>query len=198
MPWETLWGAFGLVFIAELGDKTQLAVLSQTCKFRSTWPVFVGGSLALVVVTAIGAIAGQLLSRFIPPQTLQIVAGILFVIMGIHTWFESRKVGEADAVCATGEGDCPRWDWRAFAATFGLLFVAELGDKTQLAVMGLASGAVSLVPVFLGGALALTAVTGLAVAGGQQLCRLIPRPRMLAIASALFVVIGVLMGAGLI
>ena len=198
MPWETLWGAFGLVFIAELGDKTQLAVLSQTCKFRSTWPVFVGGSLSLVVVTAIGAIAGQLLSRFIAPQTLQIVAGILFVIMGIHTWFESRKVDEQDAVCATGEGDCPRWDWRAFAATFGLLFVAELGDKTQLAVMGLASGAVSLVPVFLGGALALTAVTGLAVAGGQQLCRLIPRPRMLAIASALFVVIGGLMGTGLI
>ena len=198
MPWETFWGAFGLVFIAELGDKTQLAVLSQTCKFRSTWPVFVGGSLALAAVTAIGAIAGQLLSRLIPPLTLQIVAGILFVIMGIHTWFESRKVDKEDAVCATGEGDCPRWDWRAFAATFGLLFVAELGDKTQLAVMGLASGAISLVPVFLGGALALTAVTGLAVAGGRQLCRLIPRPRMLAIASALFVVIGVLMGTGLI
>jgi len=198
MPWEAFWGAFGLVFIAELGDKTQLAVLSQTCKFRSTWPVFVGGSLALAVVTAIGAIAGQLLSRVIPPQTLQIVAGILFVIMGIHTWLESRKVEDEDAVCAIDEGDCPRWDWRAFAATFGLLFVAELGDKTQLAVMGLASGAVSLVPVFLGGALALTAVTGLAVAGGQQLCRLIPRPRMLAIASALFVVMGALMGTGLI
>ncbi len=198
MPWEAFWGAFGLVFIAELGDKTQLAVLSQTCKFRSTWPVFAGGSLALAVVTAIGAIAGQLLSRVIPPQTLQIIAGILFVIMGVHTWFESRKVDEEDAICAIGEGDCPRWDWRAFAATFGLLFVAELGDKTQLAVMGLASGAASLLPVFLGGALALTAVTGLAVAGGQQLCRLIPRPRMLAIAAVLFVLMGGLMGTGVI
>ena len=198
MPWEAFWGAFGLVFIAELGDKTQLAVLSQTCKFRSTWPVFLGGSLALTAVTAIGAVAGQLLSRVIPPQTLQIVAGILFVIMGVHTWLESRKLENEDAVCEIGEGGCPLWDWRAFGATFGLLFVAELGDKTQLAVMGMASGAESLVPVFLGGALALTAVTGLAVAGGQQLCRLIPRPRMLAIAAVLFVVMGGLMGTGLI
>ena len=197
MPWEAFWGAFGLVFIAELGDKTQLAVLSQTCKFRSTWPVFLGGSLALTTVTAIGAVAGQLLSRVIPPQTLQIVAGILFVIMGVHTWLESRKVEGEDTACAIGEGEHPLWDWRAFGATFGLLFVAELGDKTQLAVMGLASGAVSLVPVFLGGALALTAVTGLAVAGGQQLCRMVPRPRMLAIAAVLFVVMGGLMGTGL-
>jgi putative Ca2+/H+ antiporter (TMEM165/GDT1 family) len=92
MPWEAFWSAFGLVFVAELGDKTQLAVLSQTCKFRSSWPVFVGASLALTVVTAIGAVAGQLLSRVIPAGAIQIAAGILFVIMGIHTWRESRRM----------------------------------------------------------------------------------------------------------
>ncbi|MFO7696669.1 MAG: TMEM165/GDT1 family protein [Anaerolineae bacterium] len=197
MPWEAFWGAFGLVFIAELGDKTQLAVLSQTCKFRSSWPVFMGGSLALIVVTAIGAVAGQLLSRIIPPGVLQLVAGIAFVVMGALTWRESRHV-EDDEACAIGEGECPRWDWRAFAATFGLLFVAELGDKTQLAVMGLASRESSLLPVFLGGSLALTAVTGLAVVGGQQLCRLVPRPNMLGAAAVLFVAMGVLMSTGLI
>ena len=47
MNWSALLSAFGLVFIAELGDKTQLAVMTQTCKFRRPWPVFFGGSLAL-------------------------------------------------------------------------------------------------------------------------------------------------------
>jgi putative Ca2+/H+ antiporter (TMEM165/GDT1 family) len=198
MPWEAFWSAFGLVFVAELGDKTQLAVLSQTCKFRSSWPVFVGASLALTVVTAIGAVAGQLLSRVIPAGAIQIAAGILFVIMGIHTWRESRRMESDDEACAIGEGECPRWAWPAFGATFGLLFVAELGDKTQLAVMGLASRGSSLLPVFLGGALALTVVTGLAVVGGQQLCRLVPRQKMLTFAAVLFVAMGLLMVTGVI
>jgi putative Ca2+/H+ antiporter (TMEM165/GDT1 family) len=76
--------------------------------------------------------------------------------------------------------------------------VAELGDKTQLAVMGLASRGSSLLPVFLGGALALTVVTGLAVVGGQQLCRLVPRQKMLTFAAVLFVAMGLLMVTGVI
>jgi Ca2+/H+ antiporter, TMEM165/GDT1 family len=198
MPLDSLLGALGLVFIAELGDKTQLAVLSQTCKFRSTWPVFIGGSLALILVTAIGAVAGQLLGRVIPPGVLQTVAAIAFVVMGLLTWRESRKQEQDEDACALAEGACTPWNWRAFVSTFGLLFVAELGDKTQLAVMGLASREASLWAVFAGGALALTAVTGLAVVGGQQLCRLIPRARLLTAAAILFVAIGVMMGTGVI
>jgi len=62
----------------------------------------------------------------------------------------------------------------------------------------MASSASKLIPVFLGGSLALTVVTGLAVLGGQQLARLVPRPRMLAIAAGLFVAMGTLMGIGII
>ena len=54
MNWSSLLSTFGLIFIAELGDKTQLAVVTQTCKFRSPWAVFAGGSLALTAVTAVG------------------------------------------------------------------------------------------------------------------------------------------------
>jgi len=198
LSWDVFFGALGLVFVAELGDKTQLAILSQTCKFRCTWPVFVGGSLALIVVTALGAVAGQLLSRVVPPQIIQVAAGIAFVIMGIMTWRESRRADDDATDCALDEGGGQRWNWRAFGSTFALLFVAELGDKTQLAVMGMASGEPSLWPVFAGGALALTAVTGLAVVGGQQLCRLVPRPKMLGTAAVLFVGLGILMGLGII
>ncbi|MGI6368962.1 MAG: TMEM165/GDT1 family protein [Anaerolineae bacterium] len=197
MSWEAFWGAFGLVLFAELGDKTQLAVLSQTCKFRSPWAVFIGASLALTLVTALGAVAGQLLSRVIPPQVLRIIAGVAFVVMGILTWRDSRS-SEEDPSCELTEGSSPLWDWRAFASTFGLLFVAELGDKTQLAVMGMTGGGALPWPVFLGGSLALSAVTGAAVVGGQQLCRMVPRPRMLMVAAVLFIAMGALMTAGLI
>ena len=58
MNWSSLLSAFGLIFVAELGDKTQLAVMTQTCKFRRPWPVFFGASLALTAVTALGAVGG--------------------------------------------------------------------------------------------------------------------------------------------
>jgi putative Ca2+/H+ antiporter (TMEM165/GDT1 family) len=91
----------------------------------------------------------------------------------------------------------PAKGWKALAATFGLLFVAELGDKTQLAVLSLATKSTPWL-VFTGGGLALTAVTALAVVGGEGLCRLIPKRVLLGVSAAAFVVMGALMGAGLL
>jgi len=88
-------------------------------------------------------------------------------------------------------------NWQAFGTTFTLLFFAELGDKTQLAVLGLASKQAAL-PVFAGGALALTVVAALGVIGGQQLTRWIPEKLLLKISAAAFVVMGVLMGFGVL
>jgi putative Ca2+/H+ antiporter (TMEM165/GDT1 family) len=62
MSWSVLLSIFGLIFIAELGDKTQPAVIAQTCKYRCTWPGFLGGSIALTAVTALGfMIMGELI-----------------------------------------------------------------------------------------------------------------------------------------
>jgi putative Ca2+/H+ antiporter (TMEM165/GDT1 family) len=103
----------------------------------------------------------------------------------------------------TGDGRACRepngfWDWRTFGATFGLLFIAEMGDKTQLAVLSLAGRSEIPWSVFLGGTLALTAVTALGVVGGQGLCRLLPERLLLWISAAAFVVMGVLMGVGVL
>jgi putative Ca2+/H+ antiporter (TMEM165/GDT1 family) len=87
-------------------------------------------------------------------------------------------------------------DWGALASTFGLIFVAELGDKTQLAIFSLASKNSSPWAVFVGGSLALTLVTALGVIGGQGLCKLIPERVLLAISAAAFVVMGILIGFG--
>ena len=161
MDFTALFSTFGLLLVAELGDKTQLAVITQTCKFRRPWPVFVGASLALTLVTLIGALGGELLARLIPGEIIRTVAALAFVIMGLVIAREAYKAGKraeldcdvdpADAACPPGGG----WHWKAFSSTLGLLFIAELGDKTQLAVLTLASQYGSPLAVFLGGALAL-------------------------------------------
>ncbi|HOT91445.1 MAG TPA: TMEM165/GDT1 family protein [Anaerolineae bacterium] len=201
MNWSALLSAFGLVFIAELGDKTQLAVMTQTCKFRRPWPVFLGGSLALTAVTALGALGGSVLGELIPAEVIRLVAAAAFVVMGVLIWREATKSQNAECVtdveCVEDAGRTAKLNWQAFGTTFTLLFFAELGDKTQLAVLGLSSKQAAL-PVFAGGALALTVVTALGVIGGQQLSRWIPEKLLLKISAAAFVVMGVLMGLGIL
>ncbi len=202
MNWQAFFSTFGLVFIAELGDKTQLAVMTQTCKFRRPWPVFLGGSLALTAVTALGAAGGQLVGTLIPARVVQIIAAAAFVVMGILIWREASKQDQGAECAEATESECAapggRWDWKAFGATFSLLFFAELGDKTQLAVLSLASKQAAPWIIFAGGALALTAVTALGVMGGQQLSKWIPERTLLRISAAAFVVMGVLIGAGIL
>ncbi len=201
MDFGTWLSAFGLIFIAELGDKTQLAVVSQTCKFRKPWPVFLGGSLALTVVTALGAAGGRILNSLVPQDVIRIVAALAFGVMGFLTWREGRRA-EAEACellagvgCERGAGS---WDWRAFAGTFSLLFLAELGDKTQLAVLGLSSKQTSAWLAFAGGSLALTAVTAIGVLGGERLCEWIPKGVLLRLSAVAFLMMGALMSLGLI
>jgi len=190
--------------VAELGDKTQLAVLAQTCKYRRPWAVLFGASLALIAVTALGAAGGQLVSQLVPPAVLRWSAAAAFVVMGVLVAREAIKGEDEDpeSACSIedeeGVGTSPfSRDWKAFAATFGLLFVAELGDKTQLAVLSMATKSAPWL-VFVGGGLALTAVTALAVVGGEGLCRLIPKRVLLGVSAVAFVVMGVLMGAGVL
>ncbi len=206
MDWGAFFSTFGLIFVAELGDKTQLAVITQTCKYRQPWAVFLGATLALTGVTALGAIGGQVLGQLIPAHVLRLLAGLAFVVMGLFIAREAAKTPATSSVgasCALDENavcglTTSKWNWQAFTATLGLLFVAELGDKTQLAVLGLASESRAPWLVFIGGAVALSAVTGLGVIGGQGLCRVIPQRLLLWISAAAFVILGVLMAVGIL
>lgn len=205
MDWNVVLTTFGLIFIAELGDKTQLAVLAQTCKYRRPWVVFLGASMALTVVTALGAAGGELVGRLVPADVLRIVAALAFVVMGVFVAQEAiRDRNAAEAACPADESRgaanrlAPAHDWRLFATTFGLLLVAEMGDKTQLAVLSLAGESAQPVAVFVGGVLALTAVTALGVLGGEGLRRLISRQVLLWISAVAFVVLGALIGFGML
>lgn len=90
MDWKLLLTVFATVFIAELGDKTQLATLLFAAdKEVSKWLVFAGASLALIATSAIGVAAGGLVAEFVKPQMLSLVAGIGFVAIGIWTLYNA-------------------------------------------------------------------------------------------------------------
>lgn len=74
--------------MAELGDKTQLAVISMTAKHKMPLYIFVGAALALAAVTALGVLGGEMLTRVIPEAVLRKIAAVLFVGMGVLMWFE--------------------------------------------------------------------------------------------------------------
>jgi len=207
MDWSILFSTLGLVFVAELGDKTQLAVVAQVCKHRRPWVIFLGASLALTAVTALGAIGGQVLGQVIPATILRITAASAFIFMGALIGREALKAKSErldEEICeksASTQADCTSdsvWNWQVFGSTLGLLFVAELGDKTQLAVLSLAGKHKDTWSVFLGGSLALILVTTVGVVGGQGLCKLVPQRLLLWISAAAFVAMGALMGLGVL
>jgi len=80
---KTLLSTFGAVFIAELGDKTQLATLSMSAGTTSKWMVFAGSALALCTTSAIAVLAGGVIARFVPPHYLRRIAGGVFILLGV-------------------------------------------------------------------------------------------------------------------
>lgn len=90
MDWKVFIAVFGTVFLAELGDKTQLAtMLFAADKDVSKYTVFLAASLALVLASALGVLAGSLLSEYINEKYLQIVAGVGFLVIGAFTLYKA-------------------------------------------------------------------------------------------------------------
>jgi len=89
LNWHVFVLTFSTLFIAEMGDKTQLAVFTLVTESKQPFSVFIGASLALAVVTLIGVVFGGLVTKIVPPHYLKIGAGILFVGIGFYTLWEA-------------------------------------------------------------------------------------------------------------
>ena len=88
MDWKLLLTTFGLLFVAEIGDKTQLAVIALSSENNNPVTVFLGASAALILVTLIGVAVGQTLIHLVPQALLHKVAALSFVAIGSLLWFE--------------------------------------------------------------------------------------------------------------
>ncbi len=87
MDLKLLFSTFGLVFLAELGDKTQLATLSLAASGKSRLMVFAGASIALIVTSGLGVLLGDAIARVVPEAWIHRAAGVAFVVMGILLLF---------------------------------------------------------------------------------------------------------------
>lgn len=86
---------FVAVFIAELGDKTQLATLSFAASAQSRWTIFLASALALVTSSAIAVLFGEALAKVISPRLLHRLAGVLFLLIGVWVLYSSFRAGES-------------------------------------------------------------------------------------------------------
>jgi putative Ca2+/H+ antiporter (TMEM165/GDT1 family) len=189
--WALFASVFGVVFVAELPDKTALAALVLATRHRPS-PVVLGAGVALTIQSLVAVAAGQLLS-LLPQRPVHIFAGGVFLVsaavMGFRT--EKREEGEDKR---DGSGGF----WRSAWLSFVVVFVAEWGDLTQLATAALAARYRSPFIVFAGSALALWAVSGIAAIVGHRAGKLLDPRRTKLVAAALFAVVGAALVGGVL
>ena len=89
MDWKLFFASFATIFVAELGDKTQIAAFTLTAEGHKPWIVFVGASMALVCVTAIGVGVGSVAGKYIPETTIKRSAAVIFILLGIWMWVKT-------------------------------------------------------------------------------------------------------------
>src|SRR5947209_15593174 len=83
MEWRVTVTTFGIIFLAEMGDKTQIAAMTMAAEKERPWAVFLGASLALAAVSALGVIVGSALGHYLPLEWIKRAAGIAFIVIGI-------------------------------------------------------------------------------------------------------------------
>jgi len=83
MDWRVTLTTFGIIFLAELGDKTQIAAMTMAAQKKRPWEVFIGAALALTAVSAIGVVVGSVLGQYLPVDWIKRVAGAAFIVIGV-------------------------------------------------------------------------------------------------------------------
>jgi putative Ca2+/H+ antiporter (TMEM165/GDT1 family) len=174
---------FGVVFLAELPDKTALAGLVLGTRYRASY-VFAGVAAAFAVHVALAVAAGSVLT-LLPQQIVHAVTGVLFL-------------GGAAVLLMEGDEDEEEIRkpenqsfWKVSGAGFMLILVAEFGDLTQIMTANLAARYDDPLSVGLGAVLALWAVAGLGIVGGKALMRRVPLRLITKVAALLMLGLGV-------
>lgn len=83
MDWRLALTTFGIIFLAELGDKTQIAAMTMAAQKKRPWEVFIGAAVALVAVSAIGVVVGSALGQYLPVTWIKRIAGAAFIVIGV-------------------------------------------------------------------------------------------------------------------
>ena len=181
----------GIVALAEMGDKTQLLSLVLAAKFRKPLPIILGILIATLLNHALAGAVGTWLTSVLGPNALRWILGIGFLAMAVWMLIPD-KLDEDDANVTVSR-------FGVFTTTLIAFFLAEMGDKTQVATVALAAQYQSLVAVVAGTTLGMMLANVPAVFIGDKLAHKLPLKLIHAIAAAIFAVLGVLalLGVGM-
>ncbi len=172
----------GLVALGEIGDKTQLLAMLLAARFRRPLPIVLGILVATLANHALAGLVGDSVARWLGPDVLRWVVGLGFLAMA--AWM--LVPDEADEVA----GGSPRFG--VFGTTVVAFFLAEMGDKTQIATVALAARYTDLVAVVTGTTLGMMLANVPAVYLGDRAAKAIPMRLVHAISAAIFALLGVL------
>jgi len=186
---EAFFISTGVVALAEIGDKTQLLAFLLAARFKRPIPIIFGILIATLVNHALAGAVGAWLTRLVQPETLRWVLGVSFIGMAVWTMIPD-KIEEDEANVSSKLG--------VFGATLVTFFLAEMGDKTQIATVAMAAKYADMVWVVIGTTLGMMLANVPAVFAGDKLADRIPMKLVHGIAAALFAILGVatLLGAG--
>ncbi|OPL10582.1 MAG: hypothetical protein AVO38_05060 [delta proteobacterium ML8_D] len=177
IEWVSVAGAaFILIFLAEIGDKSQLVCMTLAAKYRAL-PIIIGATFAFAFLNLLAVLFGALLANWLSENILNIGVAVLFSMFGIHFLLAKKEGGDKNI------------SWKSvhsiMITTFLLIFTAELGDKTQIVVVGMSSTASSM-PVWFGATLALSLISSICVLVGSKLFQYIPIILLYRMSGAVF------------
>jgi len=179
---EALLVSTAVVAVGELGDKTQLLSLVLAARFQKPWPIVAGILVATLANHALAGLAGNWVRSVVPEDVLRWLLALSF--FAVAAWaLKPDKLDDDDAP--------PASRWGVFAATTVAFFIAEIGDKTQIATVMLAAKFESLVAVVLGTTLGMLVVNVPTVFLGNAASAKIPFRLVRIVAAALFAGLGV-------
>jgi putative Ca2+/H+ antiporter (TMEM165/GDT1 family) len=204
-----LFSTFSILFIGELGDKTQLIVFNLSLEYKKSWKVGIGATLGFAAIVTFGIFLGVVISDLIPLQLVSLFSGIAFITIGIlqirelkKLWIERKRSNlEKPLLGNENENETSKknnitskfskFKKSPILAGFIFIFLMELGDKTQVLTITIASLNSSLLEIWLGSFLALSTLAWLGVFIGALITKKLPKFYLKLISFALFLFIGV-------
>jgi putative Ca2+/H+ antiporter (TMEM165/GDT1 family) len=178
----------GIVALAEIGDKTQLLAFLLAAKFRRPVPIVLGILVATVANHGLAAALGAWISSVLGPEAMRWILGVSFLAMAAWTLVPDKF----------DDGEAKVGGYGVFLATLVAFFIAEMGDKTQVATVALAARFGSMLAVVAGTTLGMMLANVPAVYFGERIANKVPLRLVHGIAAAVFAALGVatLLGAG--
>ena len=180
---EAFFVSTAIVAIAEMGDKTQLLALVLAARFRKPWPIVLGILAATLANHALAGAVGAWVTTFMGPQVLRWVLGACFIAMAVWMLIPD-KLDEDETSTASR--------WGVFGTTLIAFFLAEMGDKTQIATVVLAAKYNAYLWVVAGTTLGMMLANAPVVWLGERITRLVPLRIVHLVSAGIFLVLGLL------